>query len=121
MVSVQLQQEVLHAGLNMTKAARLASTLGRTGDSMNPATISRWCRRGLLNARGERVYLEHVCLGRCRMVTSEPALRRFLAKLNSTEETASPEPAVKLTPAPDEGRRARQIADARAELDRLGV
>jgi hypothetical protein len=52
----------------------------------HPATVTRWMLRGVRGPDGTRVYLEHFRQG-AKLVTSWPAVDRFLAALQSPSQT----------------------------------
>jgi hypothetical protein len=54
-----------------------------------PTGIWRWMTRGALAEDGQRIWLEHVRLGR-RRITSREALSRFAARLARVGTTSAP-------------------------------
>lgn len=101
-------------GLSFTQAAKLLPP-GRNGKPVNPATVWRWCSEGVKAPDGQRVRLEAARVG-CRWATSKPALERFLAALNPEMSSPAVEPGRARTAA-----RERQVAQATAELNALGI
>lgn len=85
-------------------ANRLPGQRGAT--HLHPATLTRWILKGLPARDGERVYLEAVRVG-SRWATSEPAVRRFFARL---EPTRTPQAQPLRTPT--DRRRASEAAAA---------
>ena len=86
---------------------------GRTEGVVNPATVHRWATHGI-TVNGQRVKLETCRVGR-RLLTSEPALERFLSALQgepaeATEASATPG-----------RRRAAELAETERELSEMGL
>ena len=76
----QLYQEIAAGnGLGLAEAARRLPP-SRRGQPVSTATMTRWIVRGLIGPDGKQVYLAAARAGG-RWVTTEAALRRFLAAL----------------------------------------
>jgi hypothetical protein len=80
------------------------------------ATLWRWARRGVALRGGGRVHLE-VCRAGCRTLTSEQALRRFLAAQERGDDPAREAEST----APKPKQRQAEIAAAQAELARRKI
>jgi len=108
-------------GLSLAAAARsLPSGRGR-GGQLSPATLWRWGSTGARSKAGRRVYLEVARVG-CRIVTSRPALARFIASLDDSAppEGTAPESSPP-APNPHVARRATAVASAQAALRARGM
>src|SRR5262249_12902383 len=99
--------------VGMSQAARLLGTF-RGGRPCHPSTIVRWCNPGVRLPDGGQLRLEHARVAG-RLMTSRPALLRFLAAQQSPDVVLKTE----LPRSPADRRRAN--AGAEAELDALGV
>jgi len=66
-------------GLGTAAAARYLNERVHAG-RYSPLVIWRWMKHGALAADGQRIYLEHVRLGR-KFLTSRAALSRFARRL----------------------------------------
>lgn len=98
--------------ISLAEAAR--SVPASQGKSVNPATVWRWIRKGLLAGDGRRVRLAAAKLGG-RWVTSREALQRFLEALTPDfGQQAGPRPR---TP----GQRKRAYERAVEALDKAGI
>lgn len=110
----QYVQQILDEGpLGMAAAAALLGSF-RGGRPCHPSTVVRWCLHGIKLSDGRFLKLEYIRMTD-RLVTSKPALLRFLAAQqdNAVSETA----AQPRTPA-----QRKRAADAAAEeLAELGV
>lgn len=97
--------------LSMPEAARwVGSTQG--GPPIHPATVTRWCVKGVKLPDGRRVRLEHVRVGG-KLVTTKGALVRFFAAQTATvSDVAHPH-------TPSDRRRAADRAAA--ELEAMGA
>lgn len=107
-------QKILDEGaIGMAETARLIGTF-RGGRSTHPSTITRWCLHGVKLANGKFLKLEFIRVAD-RLMTSKPALLRFLAAQQDrfVEESA----AQPRTPA----QRKRAADAAEAELEAMGV
>jgi Protein of unknown function (DUF1580) len=82
---------------------------------VNPSTLFRWCKKGTRASDGRVVRLEFVRAG-CRLLTSKPALSRYLAALSTACTSGIPVTAVR-TPA----ERARRAAEAADALRKIGA
>jgi hypothetical protein len=71
----------IQAGLGVNFAKVAARFPGRSGQT-NPSTIFRWATKGCRAQDGARVKLEFARIG-TRLMTSEPAVERFLTALNA--------------------------------------
>jgi hypothetical protein len=113
---VSLAHRLLSEGLKpLAQAARKLPSF-RNGRPTSPGCLWRWATRGARAADGSIVKLETVNLCRGRLLTSEPALARFLARL-----TAAAAPADGLSPSPSPSRKRRAAEQAGQELERLGL
>ncbi len=107
-------QKILDEGpLGMAAAAALLGTF-RGGRPCHPSTVVRWCLHGVELADGRFLKLEFIRMTD-RLVTSKPALLRFLAAQQdrSVEESAA-QPRT-----PTQRKRAADAAET--ELEALGV
>lgn len=104
--------EVL-AGQALSLAQVARKFPGRSKGNVDPATVYRWSTHGV-ECRGQRVKLETCRVGR-RLLTSEPALERFLAALQC--EPVQPSTATSATGK----RRAEELAQTAEELQKLGL
>jgi hypothetical protein len=113
---LSLAQRLLAEGLTpLAKAARKVPSF-RGGRPTSPGCLWRWATHGAKAADGTVVKLETVTLCGGRLLTSEPALARFLARL-----TTAAIPANGLPPSPSPSRRRRAAEQAGQELERLGL
>ena len=116
MVDTSLIERIIAEGaMGCAEAARLFGTF-RSGRPCHPATISRWCISGVRVRDGRRVKLEHF-RGAGKLLTSKPAIFRFLAAQQEPVESA--EPATIPLPTPTERRRA--IEAATREMEAAGA
>jgi hypothetical protein len=99
--------------LTMAQAARRFPP-SRLGHPVSPATISRWCRRGVKVPGVGTVFLEAVRLSG-RWLTTVEAISRFAARQTPVLEVSPPAPP--RTPRVRE----RAAARAEAELRSLGI
>jgi hypothetical protein len=99
--------------LTMAQAARRFPP-ARLGRPVSPATVWRWCRKGVRVPGGGTVYLECVRLSG-RWLTSVEAISRFVARQTPAMES-NPAAAPRT---PDQRQRASQRAGAK--LRRLGI
>ncbi|HEY7425332.1 MAG TPA: DUF1580 domain-containing protein [Gemmataceae bacterium] len=99
--------------LSLAQAARRFPP-SRLGRPVSPATIWRWCRRGVRVPGNGVVYLECVRLSG-RWLTSVEAISRFVAR-QTPLIAESPGEAPRSA-----GQRSRMSERAAAELDRLGL
>lgn len=90
----------------------------------HPASVWRWCRRGIKARNGNQVYLHHRRIG-SKLYTTAEAIEQFFTTLTDAdaeyfapESTASPYPPARPRAASD---RDRAIAQAEAELDAAGI
>ncbi|QJW92934.1 DUF1580 domain-containing protein [Frigoriglobus tundricola] len=97
--------------LSMVAAGALLGE-GQGGAPIHPATVTRWCLKGVKVAGGRRLQLEHIRAGG-KLITTRAAIVRFLAAQTSTPDGT----AVPRTPA----ERRRSTDAAVAELEKLGV
>jgi hypothetical protein len=77
----------LGLGLGLAAAAKTIPG-GRGLPNANASTLFRWCKSGSRAVDGRRVKLEHVRIG-SRVVTSGPALERFIISLSEPVNTTS--------------------------------
>jgi hypothetical protein len=113
---VSLAQRLLAEGLKpLAQAARHVPSF-RGGRPTSSGCLWRWATRGAKAADGTVVKLETVNLCGGRLLTSEPALARFLARL-----TAAATPVDGSPPSPSLSRRRRAAEKAGRELERLGL
>ena len=80
----QVLQEI-RSGQGIGLAAVGRKFPGRSGGQTNACTVYRWATNGCRAANGTRVKLETVRVG-SRLLTSEPALERFVLRLSETSE-----------------------------------
>jgi hypothetical protein len=99
--------------IGASEAARLLGVF-RGGRSTHPSTPVRWMLSGVQLADGRRLKLEHIRVAN-RLMTSRPALVRFLVAQQSPDAVLDAEPV--RTPAS----RRRAAARAEEELARRGV
>jgi len=111
-VSERIDRILTEQPIGMSEAARLLGTF-RAGRPCHPSTIVRWCLSGIRLADGRRLHLEFL---RCssRLMTSRPALLRFLA----AQQDAEPEP---VEPPRTAAERLRATDRAEQELRELGI
>jgi hypothetical protein len=83
--AAMLQEELI--SVNEARTLRLLRRAGRRNQPVGLEVIRRWCRDGVRGAKGSRVRLEHVKIGK-KLYTSEPAVGRFVMRLN--EESPVP-------------------------------
>jgi hypothetical protein len=113
---VSLAQRLLAEGLKpLAQAARHVPSF-RGGRPTSPGCLWRWATRGAKAADGSVVKLETVNLCGGRLLTSEAALARFLARL-----TVAAAPADGLPPSPSPSRRRQAAEKAGRELEKLGL
>jgi hypothetical protein len=86
----------------------------RLGRPVNPSTIWRWIREGVVLPSGERVRLEGVRVGG-RWLTSVEALARFAAAQTPDVDLKRPDP-----PKPPASRM-RAAQRAGEQLDKIGI
>lgn len=99
-------------GLSLAQAARLIPPT-RGGRPTHSSCVYRWCTAGTIGTDGQRHRLEAARCG-CRTLTTDGALRRYLAALSGGVTAAVAEIR---TPT----RRAREHAAATAALAKLGI
>jgi len=107
-----VSQRILDEGaVGLGEAVRLFTL--RAGKPVHTATMTRWCKKGILRPDGTRVRLEHVRIGN-RLFTSRPACLRFIEAQQFQDASAD---------APSRSPHQRQRASdvAAAELAALGV
>lgn len=112
-VSQHVQQILDEGPLGMAAAAALLGTF-RGGRPCHPSTVVRWCLHGIKRADGRFLRLEFIRMTD-RLVTSRPALLRFLAAQQDrhVEESAAQ---------PRTSTQRRRAADAaERELESMGV
>ena len=99
--------------INLAQAARLIPPLHGRGQSVHPATLTRWIREGRTGTSGRRCHLEAVRISGT-FITSREALARFLDDIAvpAGPQTASQSPKPTVT--------ARMIAATRKAED-MGV
>jgi hypothetical protein len=102
-------------GLSWREVARLLPP-GRSGKPVAPATLWRWWKDGVRVPGGGRVRLEACRLG-CRLITSKPALERFLLA-QQHEQAPAAEPSKPATKAKE---RRAEVEAAQTELGRLKI
>ncbi len=85
--------------------------------AVDPATVTRWCHRGVRRADGAAVRLEHWRVGG-RLVTTHPAVRRFVAAQQPDPAAGEASPAV---PRPPAVRRRADDHARRTLRERYGV
>src|SRR4051812_33965353 len=113
---VSLAQRLLIEGLKpLAQVARKVPSF-RNGRPTSPGCLWRWATPGAKAADRSTVKLEPVNLCGGRLLTSEPALARFLARL--TAAAASPDGP---PPSPSPSRRRQAAEKAGRELERLGL
>jgi hypothetical protein len=112
-VSEHIDQLLSEQPIGMSQAARLLGTF-RRGRACHPSTVVRWCKPGVRLPDGRRLRLEHVKVAG-RLMTSRPALLRFLA----AQQDPSSCPEVKPPRTLSERRRALTVAET--ALDAIGV
>lgn len=78
-------------GIGMGEVARRLGK-GKGGRPTHPSTPARWATTGTLLPDGSRLRLESVSLPGGRLVTSWPAVRRFLSALQSQPKLAEAAP-----------------------------
>lgn len=105
--------DLLGEGLISLAAAAALFPGSRGASRANPSTICRWCVKGTRTADGRVVKLVHVRAG-YRVLTSRPALSRYLAALSGPGEPPCP-------PARTPAERTRAADRAGEELKRLGA
>lgn len=76
-VSQQIQKLIEEGPIGMAETARLLGTF-RGGRPCHPSTPTRWCFTGVKLPNGSTLRLEHY-RSAGRLMTSKPALLRFLA------------------------------------------
>jgi hypothetical protein len=103
--------------IGLLAAARLFPP-GRVDRPTSPATVGRWCRRGVKMPDGRLAVLEHTRVGG-RWCTSRPAVARFLALLTSAHPSPVDQPAPARTPTP--ARRQRAAERAAEKLREVGI
>jgi len=97
-------------------ASAVARLLGsfRNGRSTHPSTIARWMLKGVRLADGRILKLEHIRVAN-RLMTSRPALMRFLAE----QQLPTTLPEIDAPRSTNERRRANDRAET--ELKKLGI
>jgi len=98
--------------IGMSECARLLGTF-RGGRPCHPSTPVRWCTRGVKLVDGSVLRLEHIRMGD-RLMTSRPALLRFLAAQQQPSDVPVAQPR---TPAQQK----RDAENADRKLDALGI
>jgi hypothetical protein len=111
-ISERIDRILTEQPIGMSEAARLLGTF-RAGRPCHPSTIVRWCLSGVRLADGRQLRLEFVKVAN-RLVTSRPALLRFLA----AQQDSNPEP---VEPPRSPGERRRASDRAAADLESLGI
>jgi hypothetical protein len=119
--TLELLREIKE-GLGVSLSAAARQLPGRGTSKVNPATVWRWARDGVRAPGGRRVRLE-VALCGARHVTSQAAVDRFIDALNAPAGEGNGEADSKGAgqPGRDGRAREREVAAARAELERRGV
>src|SRR5262245_26929628 len=111
-------ERLISEGLIGLPAAARVFPPGRADRPTSPATVWRWCRRGVKLPDGRVAVLEHVRVGG-RWVTSRPAVVRFLALLTSAHPSPTDQPAP--TPTQTPARRGRAAERAAEKLREAGI
>jgi hypothetical protein len=83
---VHVSDHILAEGSIGTAETARRLGAGKRNRPVHPGTVSRWCHKGVMLPDGTRVKLEHVVLPGGRVVTSWPAVLRFLANLQTPSE-----------------------------------
>jgi hypothetical protein len=112
-ISEHVDRVLTEGAIGAAAAARLLGTF-RGGRSTHPSTVTRWMLSGVRLPDGRTLRLEHIRVAN-RLMTSRPALIRFLA----AQQTPASIPDVEPPRSPTVRRRANETA--KAELARLGV
>ena len=116
MTDTTLIERIISEGaIGCAEAARLFGTF-RAGRPCHPATLSRWCIAGVRARDGRRVKLEHF-RGAGKLMTSQPAIFRFLAAQQDPAESAEPS----TIPLPTPTQRRRAIEAASREMEAAGA
>ena len=76
-VSHRIEQLIAEGPIGMAETARLLGTF-RGGKPCHSSTPTRWCLTGITLPNGDALHLEHYRTAG-RLMTSRPALLRFLA------------------------------------------
>ena len=90
------------------------------GRHPSPASVWRWCTRGIRQRDGRVVRLEYGKAGR-RLFTSKEAIGRFCRALTAPTETHVPPTIANPPPVRGEDRRRRAAEDAARELTAVGI
>jgi hypothetical protein len=98
--------------IGMAETARVLGTF-RSGKPTHPSTPTRWALDGIRLPDGRRLKLEHIRMGD-RIMTSKPALVRFLAA--QQDPSIVPETNLPRSPA----QRRKEIEDAKATCEAMG-
>lgn len=69
---------------NNERKLTLAQAAASCSTKPDPASVWRWCRKGIKTSGGRRVRLEHVRVGG-RIYTTEPAMERFFAAVAAAD------------------------------------
>jgi hypothetical protein len=109
---VLLREVMAGHARSLAQVAKLVPA-GRGGRPTSPTTVWRWSRAGVKTADGRTVRLETMRIGG-RYVTTEQALRRFLAAQQDA-------PATPAQTAPQATRRADDAAKVSRQLDAIGI
>jgi hypothetical protein len=112
-VSEHINKIISEGAIGMAECARLLGSF-RGGRPCHPSTPTRWCLSGVRLPDGRILRLEHYRTAG-RLMTSRPALLRFLAA--QQEPIDLPDPSAPRSPA----ERQRAAKRAEAELESLGV
>jgi hypothetical protein len=103
--------------IGLPAAARIFPP-GRADRPTSPATVWRWCRRGVRLPDGRVAVLEHTRVGG-RWVTSKLAVARFLALLASAHPSPVDQPTI--TPTQTPACRQRAAERAAEKLRAVGI
>ena len=106
----RVEQLTTEGLVGVSHAARMVGTF-RCGKPTHPSTVTRWMLTGVTLPGGRRLRLEHLRLNG-RLVTSRPALLRFIA----AQQTDVPPEREILPRSPTQRRHRSQ--NAGSELDR---
>jgi hypothetical protein len=110
--SQKIEKLIAEGPIGMTETARLLGTF-RGGKPCHSSTPTRWCLSGIKLRSGRVLRLEHFRTAG-RLMTSKPALLRFLAEQQDDKDLGTSHPV-----SPTERNRAAEAAGR--ELDQLGV
>jgi len=106
--------------ISFAQAARLIPP-SRQSRPVSPSCIWRWHRSGVMTTDGRTVRLEAIWLVN-RLVTTEEAVKRFIAAQQPQPEPATQADSPKIVPAPESrspARRQRESESALRELQKM--